>query len=239
MTWTLIQHVHTKHSFDSRAEPEAIVRQAVALGADVVAVTDHDTWRGAVETREAARRLGADVHVILGLERNTDLGDVIGWFLIDEGTPRGAAEFCDAVHTQGGLVVLPHPYKWHRLEEKLLERVDLIETYNARCSRRENERAETLAQELALPRVAGPDAHRPAEMGLARVVFEGERPRDEPGLKRALLESPRRFVVEAGSIWNDWHSQLVKFTRRPTPLLAWGLARGAARRVLKPGAYRG
>src|SRR5204863_5617186 len=47
MSWTLVAHVHTKHSPDSLTEPRALAARAVALGVNVLAVTDHNTWRGA------------------------------------------------------------------------------------------------------------------------------------------------------------------------------------------------
>src|SRR5262249_29894150 len=51
MSWTFVAHVHTRHSFDSMTDPERLARHAVARGIHVLAVTDHDTWQGSVETR--------------------------------------------------------------------------------------------------------------------------------------------------------------------------------------------
>jgi predicted metal-dependent phosphoesterase TrpH len=218
-------------------DPAALARAAVALGIDVLAVTDHDTWQGAVDTREAAQRLGLPLRVVIASEVATGQGDVIGLFLTSDLRVAGGPAFCDAVHAQGGLVLLPHPYKWHRLDEPLLSRVDLVEVHNGRTSRADNTRAQELARDRGIPELVGPDAHRIAEVGLARVVFEGERPADEVALREALLGAPRRFEVHAGGIWDEWLSQGVKFLRRPTLAAGVGLARGALRRVVKPGEY--
>jgi len=233
--WSLVQHAHTRHSFDSLTEPRLLVERAEQLAIDVLAVTDHGTWRGATEARECARDAGLRVHVILAAEYATDQGDVIGLFLEREHPARSALRLCDAIHAQGGLTLLPHPYRWHRLDEELLSRIDLIEVHNGRTPRADNERAAQLARERGRPGLAGPDAHRVGELELARNVFEGERPGDDEALKHALLHAPRRFEIASGSRWNEWLSEGVKLARRPSARGAWFLVRGALRRILKPG----
>jgi predicted metal-dependent phosphoesterase TrpH len=237
MSWVFTCHVHTRRSADCMTSPESLVRHAVKLGVDVLAVTDHDTWQGAVDALGVVAKTGAKLRIVIASEVSTDQGDVIGLFLRDDIRVRPAAEFCDRVHQQGGLVLLPHPYKWHRLDEPLLSRIDLVEVHNARTPGADNARAAALARDRGLPALVGPDAHRIGELGLARNVFEGELPADEAGLKRALLEAPRRHFVEPASIWNEWRSQAVKLARHPEGRLAWWLMRGALRRLVKPREY--
>jgi predicted metal-dependent phosphoesterase TrpH len=237
MSWTLVVHVHTRNSYDSLNDPRALVKRAVERGVDVLAVTDHDTWKGGVDTLQVVSKTGARLRVILAAEFATDQGDVIGLFIKDEPRERSALKVCDAIHEQGGLVLLPHPYRWHRLDEPLLSRVDLVEVFNSRTSRADNARAAELAKARGLPELVGPDAHRVWELDLARVVFEGDLPADEEGLKHALLHAPRRLETRSTSIWAEWWSQAVKCTRRPSGRLAWAVVRGALRRIVKPGAY--
>jgi hypothetical protein len=237
MSWTFVGHVHTRYSFDSLTDPTALARAAAAAGIDVLAVTDHDTWRGAIETREAAARLGLPLTVVIAAEISTDQGDVIGLFLRRDLRESSAPRLCDAIRADGGLVLLPHPFKWHRLDEALLSRVDLIEVHNARTGRADNTRALELARRRDLPEIAGPDAHRIAELNLARVEFEGDKPVGDEALQRALKSAPRRFHLSTGSIWNEWLSQGAKFMRRPSFHDAYWLARGGLRRLVKPGEY--
>ena len=237
MSWTFVQHVHTRRSFDSLASPARIVRRAQEVGIEVLAITDHDSWRGSIEARAAAAAAGLKVRVVTGTEVRTDHGDVIGLFLERDVLVRDALEFCDAVHEQGGIVVLPHPYKWHKLSDDLLGKVDAIEVHNARCSRHDNARAAELAEQRNLKGLVGPDAHRVGELLLARNEFDGDPPGDEATIKHALLNAPRRFFTEPGSIWDEWRSQAVKFLRQPDLALGWGLLRGGVRRIARPGAY--
>jgi predicted metal-dependent phosphoesterase TrpH len=237
MSWVFVCHVHTHRSPDCMTSPAALVRRAVKLGVDVLAVTDHDTWQGAVEALGVVSGAGLKLRIVIASEVATDQGDVIGLFLRDDVRTRPAAEFCDQVHAQAGLVYLPHPFKWHRLDDELLRRVDLIEVHNARTSPADNARAAALAHERGLPALVGPDAHRLGELWLARNEFDGDVPADEAGLKRALLEAPRRHVTARASIWNEWRSQVVKLVKQPEAELAWRLARGAVRRVVKPKDY--
>jgi predicted metal-dependent phosphoesterase TrpH len=235
--WTFVGHVHTNHSFDSLTTPRALATRATARKIDVLAVTDHDTWGGAVETADQARELGLPLRVIMAAEYATDQGDLIGFFLREPPSQRSALGLCDEIHQQGGLVMLPHPYRWHRLDEELLARVDLIEVYNARSLPGENAMAWELALERNLPGLAGSDAHRLVELDLARVEFEGSLPPDEAGIKEALLKAPRHYFTAHGSIWNEWLSQAVVMLKYPSGRRAWSLARGAVRRMVKPGDY--
>src|SRR5262245_55914527 len=93
VTWTLVPHAHTKHSFDSLAAPRDLVKVALAGGVHVLAVTDHDTWQGSVDVRVAAT--GTALRVILGVERFTDHGDLIGLFLTSDVVEKSAVRFCD------------------------------------------------------------------------------------------------------------------------------------------------
>jgi predicted metal-dependent phosphoesterase TrpH len=237
MSWTFVGHVHTRYSFDSLTDPTALARRAAASGIDVLAVTDHDTWRGSIETRDAASRLGLPLTVVIGSEISTDQGDVIGLFLRRDLRESKAPKLCDQIRADGGLVLLPHPCKWHRLDDALLARVDLIEVHNARTGRADNTRAIELARLRDLPELAGPDAHRLGELDLARVEFEGDRPTSDREIQSALRSAPRKFHVRAGSIWNEWLSHGAKFLRHPSIGDAYGLARGGLRRLVKPGEY--
>ena len=100
-------HIHSKFSYDSLLSPKRIVRVAKKRGLDGIAITDHDTIKGALE----ASKFNDSIYVIIGSEIRTEKGDVIGLFLNEEITSKYFDEVVDEIKSQGGLVVLPHPYK--------------------------------------------------------------------------------------------------------------------------------
>lgn len=82
-------------------------------------------------------------------------------------------EVIDEIHKQEGIVVLPHPFKSHNLNEELIKSVDLIEGINGRTSFEENLKAQDLARRYNLPMVAGSDAHFGLEIGNVETMING------------------------------------------------------------------
>ncbi|MCM8763195.1 MAG: PHP domain-containing protein [Candidatus Omnitrophica bacterium] len=76
-------HLHTTYS-DSTLEPEALIRQAQAVGLDCISVVDHDTVDGIYPTQEAAKSKG--IEVIAGIELSCEYNNsevhILG-YLID------------------------------------------------------------------------------------------------------------------------------------------------------------
>jgi hypothetical protein len=176
-------HIHSKYSIDSVSGPERILKAARRKGLRGIAVTDHGTIRGGTETA----RLNKDPNftVVVGTEIATDAGDVIGLFVSEEIRTRACLEVVDEIHGQGGVAVLPHPFKGHRLTDELVRRVDAVEVFNARTGPELNAKAVELAQRFSKPGLAGSDAHFCAEIGNATVdVTPGD-------VRKGLLEGAR------------------------------------------------
>jgi len=76
-------HVHTNAS-DGRLDPQEVVRLAVEIGLNAIAITDHDTVGGIAAALETARAFTSFI-VIPGVEINTDVPDgevhILGYFL--------------------------------------------------------------------------------------------------------------------------------------------------------------
>jgi predicted metal-dependent phosphoesterase TrpH len=165
-------HSHTSWSPDSLNRPEEVVRVAAERGLTHVAITDHGHIEGALAARAAAPD---GLTVIVGQEIRTHEGDLIGLFLerpIAAGL--SARDAAAAVHAQGGLVGLPHPFD--RFRGSLLARrkadpqgahpedadpldafaplVDYVETFHARVLMPgANDRAAEWAASHGLPGV--------------------------------------------------------------------------------------
>jgi predicted metal-dependent phosphoesterase TrpH len=169
-------HCHTAASFDSLSRPADVVAVAARRGLTHLAITDHERLDGAFAARDAAP---AGLTIIIGEEIRTRDGDVVGLFLerpVAAGMSIG--ETAAAVHEQGGLVGLPHPFDRLRLSggrgrteaelEALARTADYVEGWNARVLIGDaNHRAADFARAHELPMVAVSDAHTLLEIGVA------------------------------------------------------------------------
>jgi predicted metal-dependent phosphoesterase TrpH len=160
-------HIHSKYSHDSLMSPESIVKRAKKAGLTCIAITDHGTIRGGVAGKKCACTSG--VEVIVGAEIKTDCGDIIGLNLTEEISVTGWQEALRAIRLQGGMIVLPHPYRDHSHVEEIAQCVDFIEIWNARSIPQQNTDAATLATRLSKPGMYGSDAHVGSEMGSVKI----------------------------------------------------------------------
>lgn len=195
-------HCHTNASFDSLASPASVVRAAASRGLTHLAITDHDRIDGALRARDAAP---AGLTVIVGEEVRTREGDLVCVFL-ERPVPSGLPVFeaIAAARDQGALVGIPHPFDRYRASllmnpdlEDLAERVDWVETWNARLvGRGGNERATTFARTRGLPGIAVSDAHSILEVGVAYSIVYGD-PSTPAGLRDALQSVSHGFAGPA------------------------------------------
>ena len=166
-------HTHTHYSPDGITSPQRLVQACERKGITCVAVTDHNTIRGALAVKEIA-----SFRVIVGEEIRSAEGEIIGLFLSEEVPPGlSAQDTIERIRTQGGLVSLPHPTDRFRGGvgaeglAHLAPLVDIVEVMNARTTLgRDNDEAASLAGEHGLVAVAVSDAHSPWEIG--RVYVE-------------------------------------------------------------------
>jgi len=164
-------HIHSKYSHDSLMSPAGIVKTARKAGLTCIAITDHDTIRGSAEAGKVGKKYG--ISVITAAEIKTDCGDIIGLYLNEEIRDRQWHEVICAIRDQGGIAVLPHPYRDHCDIVSLAREVDFIETWNSRCSPVENARSLELATGTGKKRIIGSDAHSSDEIGLAKSRVDG------------------------------------------------------------------
>ncbi len=178
--WHVELHSHTCWSKDCVVNFDAIQRLCQRRGIDRIAITDHNTANGAL----AMQRLAPDL-VIVGEEIMTDRGEILGYFM-QESIPAGLTpdETIRRLRDQGAVISVSHPFDrlrkgaWHEEDLlKIIDRVDAIEVFNARCMFAEdNVKALAFAQKHNLTGTVGSDAHSRIEYGRAMVrmqPFEG------------------------------------------------------------------
>lgn len=161
-------HIHSKYSYDSLLSPRRILKQARRRRLDIIAVTDHGTIRGGQETLKLNRE--RNPIVIQGCEVHSELGDIIGLYLNEELKSRVFIEIIEEIKEQGGLAILPHPFRGHRSLESIVPHVDAIEIFNSRSTAEQNANALMLAKQFSKPFIAGSDAHFSSEIGLGRMI---------------------------------------------------------------------
>jgi hypothetical protein len=175
-------HSHSNYSRDSVINPQAFVDGCLRKGVDCIAVTDHNEIEGAFVIERLARgRAPGRLKVVIGEEVKTAEGEIIGLFL-KELVPRGLSpeETIDAIHAQGGLAVIPHPYDVFRRSvltdeaiERVKTRVDAIEGFNCRnILSRHDQKARETAAAVDKPTTLGTDSHSPWELGGASLEIE-------------------------------------------------------------------
>jgi predicted metal-dependent phosphoesterase TrpH len=196
-------HIHTRFSRDSILAEEKFVRIAIERGLTHVAVTNHNNVEGAIAVRDKVAELGlADrLTVILGEEVSTADGEVVGVFL-QRTIPRGlsAEETADAIHEQGGLVSIPHPFDPFRAShirreplERLAEagKIDMVEVFNSRVTfGRHNQEAAEFAARHRIPGIACSDSHSSFEIAMSF---------------NALPSFDTAEELRAGLAENEWH----------------------------------
>jgi len=157
-------HIHTKYSYDSNLDPKGIIENLVNWGYEQVIITDHDTIDGALYAKEyAEKNYKNQIHVIIGEEISTNIGDIIGFPLKHHIETNDFNECILKIKEQNAFVCLPHPYKEHNLFEihtnEFIEKIDFIETFNARLNPTLNGFAEKYADYYNKFKIIGSDTH--------------------------------------------------------------------------------
>ncbi len=168
-------HNHTRWSFDSSMDPQKLLRLARRRGIDALAITDHDEIGGALE---AARAANGEILVVIGEEIGTRAGDILGLFLKERIVEDDPLEAIRAVHEQGGLAILAHPFAMkHSVDDAVARALDGCEGFNARHATVDSvegtepdPRVAAFARQYDLSLTAGSDAHDYRDVARARTV---------------------------------------------------------------------
>lgn len=203
-------HSHTCYSFDCDTAVAKLVHSAEKAGLDALAITDHDS----ISAVRLAQKIAGKITIIPGMEISTWKGThIIGLFLKEKIVSKDIFDVIDEIHEQGGLVVLPHPFRRssgfmyakdkHQLytadeARELFSKIDLVETVNLNCDKEALVDADNFfACHPDIPQVAGSDAHSPDVVGKAYVELEEVKSNSLEDIKQALLKSQRLIRYEA------------------------------------------
>jgi predicted metal-dependent phosphoesterase TrpH len=167
-------HVHTTYSSDSVITPKELVFYAKKRGLTAVAVTDHNTVEGAWKIAKET-----DFLIIPGTEVSSLHGHIVG-LNVNTLIPRGlsADETVDRIHEAGGIAIACHPFALLKgsVGKHVSSKFDAVEAINASAFpfNRATSKANQLAEQLKLPKVAGTDAHYGPVIGQAYTLIDSE-----------------------------------------------------------------
>lgn len=201
-------HIHSAASPDGRMSIEEIVAFAKTKGLSAAAISDHDAVLDTLPEFE-------DFIIIPATELSTELGHLLGFFVREAVEPKPFEEAVKAIHSQGGIAVMAHPFEHRSTAERLdaaLPFIDGVEVWNGRAERK-NKSANAMAREYAeangLLCTAGSDAHVPEEIGNGVVTLDVPELSLE-AIKAALLSGSALCEGVRGKAISVAKSQLTK-----------------------------
>jgi len=151
-------HVHTHYSKCANLKFEDL-RKLTKKFNIFPAITDHNKIEGAVKFKDC----------IIGEEINTTEGEIIGLFLNERIKPYlSIEETIEKIKEQGGIVYIPHPYDWIRINhiKRMDFKINLIEVFNGRVIQQKvNKKAVEFAEKNNIIKGVGSDTHNKLEFG--------------------------------------------------------------------------
>lgn len=187
-------HLHTTYS-DGQMTVRELLEHVATTDLSVIAITDHDTLKGAQEAQRLARQHLYPFEIIVGEEVTTRDGDIVGLFLSQAVPPRlSAAETVRRIHLQGGLAFAAHPFFRAAPGQRVMGGVggvlptlplDALEVDNSTpLLERANAQAARYALTNGLAALGNSDAHILEAVGKSYTLFRGVGAED---LRGALL----------------------------------------------------
>jgi hypothetical protein len=185
-------HLHTDfYSSCSAISPEDLIRKAVEMKLDGIAVTEHgirwpdDKFDYLLRLAEPHGLALIDAQEVQTYSRENGMeGDFLVFGMKQSlGSEFRAEELAKRVHGEGGILIAAHPYKWSRFGKDRYygagDRVyhldlDGIELFHPDHDEEALSKVRLAMEKLGLPGTGGSDAHQVHEIGTYLTVFENE-----------------------------------------------------------------
>lgn len=172
--------MHTCYSDDAITTPKQLIAYSKKRGLDGVAVTDHDTIKGALKLVN-----NKEIIIIPGTEISTLQGHVLALNVTESLSPNlSVLETVEKIHEIGGIAVIAHPsvmlkgLKTHMSRDLNFDAVEVINSaaFPFFLSTYFNRK---MAENLNLPQTGGSDAHYALEIGSAYTLIDASPEIDE------------------------------------------------------------
>lgn len=183
---------------------------------DIIAITDHDTIKGALKARKIAKKRKFRFEIIIGEEVSSIEGHIVALFIKKRISPGlSAHDTLLNIKKQGGIAVLAHPFYQTKMLDKnkntmggvgiitTIKEKDLyhgIEVINGTpvMMVKENNMAQFINHTLLFKsEIGASDAHILKGIGKGFTMFEGKTAKD---LKEAILTGQTRAMSDKWDI---------------------------------------
>jgi len=192
-------------------KPRIILKTAKKLGLDGIAVTDHNSIKGALKTKELNK--DKNFKVIIGSEIKTDKGEILAYYLNNDIKSRNIFEVIDEIKSQDGISAVAHPFRivpWARFKQPLKDlkgKIDAIEIFNSRTLPGENKKSTAAAKKLGITGIGSSDAHFAFDIGNGYTIFE-ENLRKAINENKTKVDGTIKFALLSG-ILGSLHKRII------------------------------
>lgn len=238
-------HNHTEQSYDGFTSESQIINACMMRGINAIAITEHDM--PCKLSHDRFKESGIDL--ISGCEYTTNLGAHIIGLFVSSGLPSGYSrhQIIDHIKKQGGLVVMPHPWKSDsgymavHEEDNLIFEFDFIEALNGGWNSASfMEKIKLLSDSYGLIMIASSDSHKGCQVGLCATKVNSQR-KFHPGSTEEVLRNVQQedieLLIDSRAI-NSKGRKVMNFQVSPMYQLALRLIPSKLRRLTKIILYR-
>lgn len=170
-------HIHSANSGDNPTDPEEAVLQAIRLGLNGIAFTEHYSFEASEGVIQLREKYGGQIMIFRGVEFSAAEGHCLVFGVNTDMLSMKYAPIADlirVVHKHNGVAIPSHPYRGVNSIGDILKNLQglyAVEGYNGCNMHSFNQKAVDTAQALSLPFTGGSDAHAAGEIGSCYTEF--------------------------------------------------------------------
>ena len=207
-------HIHSHYSDGEMSIKQILDYVQEQTDLDCVAISDHDTMRGAYEAITLMENGSYRFELVLGEEITSQEGHIVGLYLKEEIPPDlPVAEVLKRIRAQKGIAIAAHPFYHSKMKHskyatmdgigattlvKNNRLIDAVEIVNATPTLSDENIGASILNKTILfnAEVGSSDAHIIEAIGMGYTLFEGRTAQD---LRHSILEHQTRAMYKKWS----------------------------------------